>query len=194
MKRKSKEHMKPEDLIKIMDQAEGLKNFTRHSWTSTGRKESVAEHCWRLTLMAFFVKDEFPEVNMERVIKMCMFHDMGEAFLGDIPSFEKVENDEVLEKKSVTDWVKSLPAFYQTEVALLFEEMNAGKTEEAKLLWALDKMECLIQHNEADISTWLPLEHELNVTYGKEEVAFSKYLQTLRALINQMSKKKMEEK
>ena len=75
--------------LDLMHLAENLKNNTRHSWTSTGRRESVAEHSWRLTVMAYFVKDEFPEADIDRVIRMCMFHDMGEAFTGDIPAFEK---------------------------------------------------------------------------------------------------------
>lgn len=78
--------------------AEKLKCNTRHSWTSTGRHESVAEHSWRLALMAYLVRDEFPELDMDRVIQMCLFHDMGEAVTGDIPAFEKSQADEETEK------------------------------------------------------------------------------------------------
>lgn len=44
--------MRPERLFEILAVAERLKCNTRHSWTSTGRRESVAEHSWRLALMA----------------------------------------------------------------------------------------------------------------------------------------------
>ncbi len=50
--------------------------------------------------------------------------------------------------------------------------MKERKTTEAKLYKALDKMEVVIQHNEADISTWLPLEYDLQLTYGEKETAF----------------------
>ena len=69
------------DFLKV---AERLKCNTRHSYTSSGRHESVAEHSWRLTVMAYFMQDEFPEADIDKVIKMCMFHDMGEAITGDI--------------------------------------------------------------------------------------------------------------
>ena len=59
--------------LEIMDLAENLKNNPRHSWTSSGRRESVAEHSWRLTLMAYFVTDKFPEADMDKVMKMCVF-------------------------------------------------------------------------------------------------------------------------
>ena len=65
--------------------AERLKDTTRHSYTSKGRHESVAEHSWRIALMAFFLRDEFPEADMDKVMRMCLIHDLGEAFTGDIP-------------------------------------------------------------------------------------------------------------
>ena len=61
--------MKAEELLKVMHLAEKLKDATRHCYTSGGRHESVAEHSWRITLLAYFVKDEFPEADMDRVIK-----------------------------------------------------------------------------------------------------------------------------
>ncbi|MDE6699988.1 MAG: HD domain-containing protein, partial [Acetatifactor sp.] len=64
------------DFLKL---AERLKCNTRHSYTSSGRRESVAEHSWRLAMMAYLVRDEFPQLDIERVIQMCLFHDMGEA-------------------------------------------------------------------------------------------------------------------
>ena len=94
-------------LIETLELAEALKNNTRHSWTSKGRHESVAEHSWRLCLFAYFIKDEFPEADMDKVIRMCMFHDMGEAFTGDIPSFQKTEEDEERETNLVYEWVDS---------------------------------------------------------------------------------------
>jgi putative hydrolase of HD superfamily len=67
-------------LIQIISVLEKLKCNTRHSWTSTGRHESVAEHSWRLALLSYFVKDEFPGAEMDKVILMCLVHDIGEAF------------------------------------------------------------------------------------------------------------------
>ena len=61
--------MRPERLFEILAVAERLKCNTRHSWTSTGRRESVAEHSWRLALMALLVADEFPDVDCGRVVR-----------------------------------------------------------------------------------------------------------------------------
>ena len=144
--------------FEILHRAEQLKNNTRHSWTSSGRHESVAEHSWRLALMAYFMKDAFPGMDMNKVILMCLFHDMGEAFTGDIPAFQKTKEDSRREDDVIAEWIRTLPAPYDQELGSLFDEMNKLETEEAKLYKALDKMEAVIQHNEADIRTWLPLE------------------------------------
>lgn len=101
--------MRPERLFEILAVAERLKCNTRHSWTSTGRRESVAEHSWRLALMALLVADEFPDVDCGRVVRMCLVHDLGEAFTGDIPAFEKRRQDETHEAALLARWVETLP-------------------------------------------------------------------------------------
>lgn len=176
--------MNTRELIEILAVAEKLKNNTRHSWTSSTRHESVAEHSWRLSLMAYFVKDEFQEANINKVILMCICHDLGEAITGDIPAFIKTENDEIVENREVCQLLNNLPEPYKNELSALFIEMHSQKTIESRIYKALDKMETLIQHNEADISTWIPLEYELNLTYGEKEVEFSNYMKKLKQTIN----------
>ena len=102
--------MKPEILLAQLHLAERLKNTTRHCYTSSGRHESVAEHSWRLALMAYWISDEFPDMDMDKVIRMCLIHDLGEAFTGDIPVFLKKKTDESHEEDLLLDWVSSLPS------------------------------------------------------------------------------------
>ncbi len=176
--------------LRFMDLAEKLKCNTRHSYTSSGRHESVAEHSWRLALMAYLVKEEFPEADNGKVILMCLFHDIGEAVTGDIPAFEKTDRDEATEETAVERLLGELPEPYRGELALLFREMREQKTTEAKLYRALDKLEALIQHNEAELSTWLPLEYDLQMTYGTRECNFSEYLKRLRDVVREDSRRK----
>ena len=61
--------MNPGELLKILNVAEKLKCNTRHCYTSSGRHESVAEHCWRTALMAMLLETEFPQADMNKVIK-----------------------------------------------------------------------------------------------------------------------------
>ena len=185
--------MEPKELLKILAVAERLKCNTRHSYTSSGRHESVAEHSWRIALMAMLLTPEFPDAHMDKVIRMCLIHDLGEAFTGDIPAFEKTENHVQAEDAALDAWVQQLPEAVREEFTALLEEMNALQTQESKIYKALDKLEAVIQHNEADISTWLPLEFDLQLRYGEENVGFSPYFQALKAEINAVTRRKIEE-
>lgn len=167
-------------LIDALTVAERLKDTMRHCYTKNGRRESVAEHCWMMTLAAFWMKDEFPEADMDRVLKMCLIHDLGEAFTGDVPAFEKTASNEQEEKRLLYGWVASLPGDIAKEMLSLYDEMEKRETLEAKIYKAVDGLEAVIQHNISDISTWLPLEYELNMTYAEDKVAFSEYLRALR--------------
>lgn len=185
--------MKPQKLIEILKTAEKLKCTTRHCDTSSGRRESVAEHSWRLCLMALLLEDEFSDVDINKVIKMCIIHDLGEAFTGDIATFNKTEEHGKTEDELFNRWVESFPAFQENQFLELLSEMSALETKEAKLYKALDKLEAVIQHNESDISTWLELEYDLQLTYGNEEVQFSEYLKELKEYIDCWTKRKIEE-
>ena len=184
--------MEPKAFLQVMHLAERLKNNTRHSWTSAGRHESVADHSWRLCLMALLVRDEFPQADMDKVLRMCVVHDLGEAFTGDIPTFEKNEEDERTEAALLRQWAIALPAPYNAELPALFDEMDALQTEEARIYKALDNLEAVIQHNEADIATWLPLEYDLQLRYGADKVQFSAYLRQLKAQIDAETNAKVE--
>lgn len=185
--------MDEKTLLDILHIAEHLKDTTRHCYTSGGRHESVAEHSWRLCLFAWLLRDEFPQLDMDKVLYMCLIHDLGEAFTGDIPSFEKTAADSLHEDKTLFNWVSTLPEPYRTDMTALYKEMNALETGEAKLYKALDKLEAVIQHNESPLDTWLPLEYELNLTYANENVAFSSYLTSLRAMIREDTERKIAE-
>ena len=172
--------MESRKLLEVLQIAETLKDTTRHCYTSKGRRESVAEHSWMVTLMAFLLRDQFPEADMDKVIRMCLIHDLGEVFTGDIPAFQKTTEQETKETDLLAQWVGSLPEPYATEMSGLYLEMAQQQTVEAKIYKALDGLEAVIQHNFSDLSTWLPLEYELNQTYANDKVAFSKYLTDLR--------------
>ena len=168
------------EFLDILHVAERLKDATRHCTTSKGRPESVAEHSWRIALMAMLLREEFPALDMDRVVDMCLIHDLGECFTGDIPTFRKTEADRATEEELLTDWVESLPPELGARLGDLYREMDAQQTPEARLYKALDKLEALIQHNESPLSTWAENEYELNKRYAFDAVAFSDWLTALR--------------
>ena len=172
--------MNAREFLDILHIAERLKDTPRHCATSNGRTESVAEHSWRTSLMALLLRREFPELDMDRVVSMCLVHDLGECFTGDIPTFLKTDTDRETEDSLLARWVKSLPAEVSADLAALYQEMEAQETMESKVYKAMDKLEALIQHNESPLSTWSDNEYELNKTYAFDTVVFSDWLMELR--------------
>ena len=121
--------------IDFLHTVERLKCNTRHSWTSSGRRESVAEHSWRLAVMALLCADEYPDLDHAKLVKMCLIHDWGEALTGDIPSFYKTEADEVREAKAIEQLLSPLPDAMREEFSALFAETEQDYGE----LFSTDK-------------------------------------------------------
>ena len=184
--------MNAREYLEILHVAEKLKDTPRHCTTTRGRTESVAEHSWRVSLMAFLLRREFPDVDMDRVVDMCLIHDLGECFTGDIPTFVKTDSDRSVEDCLLDQWVSSLPEEVASDLKSLYAEMDAQETKEAKIYKAMDKLEALIQHNESPLSTWSENEYELNKTYAFNNVTFSEWLTELRQEILQDTLDKIE--
>lgn len=181
--------MNLQNTLKFLHVAEGLKRELRHSWLSDGRRESVAEHTWRVALMAMAIEEYLPQkVNSERLLKMIIIHDLVEVYATDIPAFDTMNNKKVKEQKRQNEMkaiekIRNLlgndtgQQFYD-----LWLEFEHKKTYEAKVANALDKLEAQIQHNEAAIETWLPIEHEMVFLLGKH-TDFDDVLDELKGII-----------
>lgn len=151
----------------------------------------MAEHTWRMTVMAALLEDEFPDVDIKKVLELCLFHDLGEIN-GDIPAFKKGIEEDNIEFDALQKTVRGLPAVLEEKIISMQKEFNACITPEAKLANALDKLEALIQHNDADLSTWEDIEYELNLTYGQDQTSYHPFLNILRGLVRQKTIEKIE--
>ena len=187
------EKMSAGQFIAFLGKIEKLKSVPRHCVTADGIVENVAAHSWRTAVMAYLLKDELEDTDTDKVIRMCLIHDIGEALTADIPPFEKTRENEAAEKLAVDRLLKSLPESLYQETSALFEEMETLETREARVYKALDKLEAVIQHNQSDIRTWLPLEYELQKTYAAEAVKGFSILEQLQEECVRETEKKIEE-
>lgn len=183
--------MSPEECLSFLKKIEKLKSNTRHSWTADGTRETVAAHTFGLTALCLLLEPEFPQLDMGKVLRMCVIHDFGEAVTGDIPSFEKSQTDEKTEQQALAALTATLPSPQKEMLSTLYAEMDAMETQEARLYKALDKMEAVIQHNSAPLDSWIPLEYELNLTYGIENAAEFPFLKALRAQVLRETRRKL---
>lgn len=185
--------MNARELLNALSVAVKLKDTTRHCYTEKGRHESVAEHTWMMTMIAFFIMEEFPQVDMNKVIQMCIIHDLGECFTGDIPTFIKNRQDDNIEQELLNKWVDSLPNNVSKKMRDLYREMEEQESIEAKIYKAIDSQEALIQHNFSDLSTWTEHEKSFNLIYADDRVQFSDYMKKLREEIRKDTIIKLED-
>lgn len=137
-------------IVQFLREAERLKNVYRTAWTSGGQPESTAAHTWRLCLSAMVFAKHFPEVNSERLLKLCIIHDLGEAIGGDVPAIHQQANapKATQERKDLITLLAPLPLALQQEIIDLWDEYEGATTPAAKVAKALDKLETLMQHNQ----------------------------------------------
>jgi putative hydrolase of HD superfamily len=189
--------MQSSDLAGILDflrAAEALKTASRSGWTSAGERESVAEHTWRLCLMALVLHPAFAEVEFTRLIKICIVHDLGEAIGGDVPAPEQARrggSKAADERRDLVELLAPLPAPLREEIAGLWDEYEAAVTPEARLAKALDKLETILQHtqgrNPADF------DYRFNLTYGRQYTADHPLLAAVRALLDEATERRARE-
>lgn len=172
-------------VLSFLRAAERLKTVTRSAWTSAGQPESVAEHTWRLCLMAMVCHRYFPEVRFPRLIKMCLIHDLGEAIHGDIPAPVQATQGGKGgdERADLIQLIEPLPPALRAEITELWDEYEAAATPEARLAKGLDKLETILQHNQGKNPA--DFDYDFNLRYGRQYTAGDPLLADIRARLDQ---------
>ncbi len=185
-------------ILKVLTLAERLKFELRHSYTSNGRQESVAEHTWRMSLMAVLIEPLLTKkVDIARLLKMIIIHDLVEAEAKDVSALDILRNPEIKiqkierEKKAIENLRASLIDINGQEIYDLFYEFEDKITYESKVANALDKLEVQLQHNHADISTWEEIEYDMSFMMDKH-TEFDETISILRQLIEENAEMKMK--
>lgn len=171
--------------ITFIQEAERLKSVLRSGFTSTGRAESTAEHSWRLCLLAMTFADQLGAIDIAKVLKLCVIHDLGEAISGDVPAVEQ-HNDpgkSGRERRDLQTLMLTLPAALQAEILSLWEEYEAAQSAEARVVKGLDKLETVIQHNQG--ANPPDFDYAFNLAYGQKHTATHPVLAQIRALVDQ---------
>lgn len=178
--------------VEFIKEVEGLKSTLRTAQTATGRRESTAEHSWRLALGAAVLCREFPELDREKVMLMCLVHDLGELYTGDIPAILKPDagKKHCQEQKDVAKAAACLPASCAEEIMELCEEYNRCRTPEARFVKAMDKAETIIQHSQGDNPA--DFDYDFNLSYGMEYFKEDERLEALRKLVDGETRRRID--
>lgn len=177
--------------LTFLQEAEKLKSVIRSAHTSTGRPESTAEHTWRLCLMAMAFEDHLPGMDMHKLLKMCIVHDLGEAIHGDIPAVEKNRHPDKSrqEKADLLHLTRTLDQQQQASILALWQEYEDAASPEAKAVKALDKLETILQHNQGLNPPGF--DYEFNLTYGQEHTSTDPLFVLIRSILDENTQKRI---
>jgi putative hydrolases of HD superfamily len=171
-------------LLEFLRSAEKLKNVTRSAWTSGGTPESVAEHTWRLCLMALVFSERVGPIDVGKLLKMCIVHDLGEAIGGDVPAIHQdpAAPKSDAERRDLLTLLEPLPADIHAEIVALWDEYEQAESAEAKVAKALDKLETIMQHNQGRNPPGF--DYRFNITYGVKYTGDNEVIAAVRAVLD----------
>jgi len=153
-----------EQQIAFLNEADKLKSVTRGTLLcDASRAENSAEHSWHLTLYALVLADQADEgVDITRVIKMLILHDLVEIDAGDNPIFGSYDaaDMEAQEQLAADRIFGLLPNDLRDDLRATWEEFEANKTPTARFAKSLDRFQPPMQNLAAGGGSWV----EYNVT------------------------------
>ena len=153
-----------EQQIAFLNEADKLKSVTRGTLLcDASRAENSAEHSWHLTLYALVLADQAgPDVDITRVIKMLILHDLVEIDAGDNPNFGSYDTaDMEAQEQLAADRIFGLlPNDLRDGLRATWEEFEANETPTARFAKSLDRFQPPMQNLAAGGGSWV----EYNVT------------------------------
>lgn len=157
--------------IKEIDKIKYIRRRTR--LFNSDRNENDAEHSWHLAMMALVLSEySDAEVDLLKVIKMVLIHDIVEIDAGDTFIYDPNKNHENTEEelKSAQRIFGLLPEKQAAEFIETWTEFEEGVSEEAKFARAMDRLEPLLQNTSNDGGTWKEFGVRYQQVYDKKKI------------------------
>lgn len=148
-----------EQQLDFLVEIDRMKNILRQTLLADGsRRENDAEHSWHFAIMAMVLQEHAysPEVDMLRVLKMALVHDLVEVYAGDTFCYDDAGNatKEAREQEAADKLFGKLPAEQGAELRALWEEFDAMETPDAIYASSIDRLQPLINNYLTKGHTW----------------------------------------
>jgi len=144
--------------LTFLVEADKLKTILRRTLlTDSSRQENTAEHSWHLALAAIVLEEySYVPINLGRVLRMLTLHDVVEIDAGDTFAFDKAGNatKEDRERRAADRIFGLLPNDIGSDLRSLWEEFEAGSTQDARFANAVDRIQPFLQNTRTRGGTW----------------------------------------
>lgn len=165
-----------------------VKNILRMTSIADGsRRENDAEHSWSLAIMAFLFAEYVDEnIDLLKVIKMVLIHDLVEIYAGDTFCFDEagMQDKEACEQASADKIFGLLETDQGQELRVLWEEFEACETPEAEYAAMLDRLQPLIMNYVNAGGTWAQHDISVEQVYKRNQITLEKGPQAFKDLIH----------
>src|SRR3989344_2369976 len=134
-------------ILEFLKEIEKFKYIERKVYSSDLRPENDAEHSWHLAMFLILFEKDLPEgLDMAKMLKLALMHDLVEIYAGDVSTFDKEgrQGKKEREVKAAKKLFLQLPKDLEGDFTKLFEEYEEQKTPEAKMVKAFDKIQPLL--------------------------------------------------
>lgn len=163
--------------LSFLVEIDKMKTIYRQSMIIDGsRRENDAEHSWHFALMALtlFEYCDCKDVNIDRVVKMALIHDLVEIYAGDTFAYDEIENIGKLdrENKAAEKLFSMLPIQQGKEYKELWEEFEAGITPDSKYANAIDKLHPFMMNYYSKGLTWKS--HDISASMVQKRMKYVK--------------------
>jgi putative hydrolase of HD superfamily len=172
--------------LAFLERAEALKDTFRSGFTAGGRPEDTASHTWRLCLWVLVFEDQLAGLDVAKMLKMAVLHDLGEAVSGDVPATEQVGGKGVGERADFVSLMAGLGEVQQAEFLGLWDDYENAGSDEARVIKGLDKLETILQHTQG--KNPVDFDYGFNLDYGNKHMGGHPLLCVLRTLVDEKTK------
>ena len=181
-----------EGVIEFLQSAAALKDTPRTGRTAGGRRESTADHSWRLCLLAMLLSDEIEGVDLVRLLQLCLVHDLAEAITGDVPAPDQDAADgrQERERDALRKLCAPLPHDLRQRIEGLCADYDRGGSPESLIAKGLDKIETMLQH----LAGANPpgFDYGFNLTYGRKVTDRHPVLRQVRSSLDSKMRRRIE--
>jgi putative hydrolases of HD superfamily len=148
MKTKKEADRVPAQLFPFIESVLRLKSVKRSGWVSKAlisSPESVSDHTYAMCAIGMILSDMLG-LDTERVTKMIIIHDLSESIIGDyMPGEIARKRKRIEERNAMTSIMNQMPVAIRSNYIRIWEEYQANKTQVAKFVHKLDKLEMAMQ-------------------------------------------------
>lgn len=138
--------------------------------TDAKRKENDAEHAWHMAIMAYLLREySNREIDILKVIMMLLTHDLVEIDAGDTYAYDEEgkKTKKAREEKAAERIYGLLPQEQQEELRALWDEFEAGETQEAKFAHTMDNIQPIMLNAASDGKGWREHGVQLNQIFKR---------------------------